>query len=202
MDSIPGYLKSIVNAADYRLDGAFDEETFGNAEVKQRIASIGESLREWSFDTEFWRTLITEREHMSEVLSSEDVLWHLTTPAFRSEETEKLRDALSDVDPHLVDLIMANLRIPQRRAGRADVARVRVVLIRLEEEARNVSGLIAEDAARGMGFREAQRVRRFLRKAFKVASGGILIVADIVTPDPTLITKVASVVGGFATICT
>ena len=40
------------------------------------------------------------------------------------------------------------------------------------------------------------RSMRLLRRTFKAAGGGVLIAADLLAPDPTLIVKVASVLGG------
>lgn len=44
--------------------------------------------------------------------------------------------------------------------------------------------------------RRRWRLAKTLRRGFKGAAGGILIAADVVVPDPTLLVRVASVAGG------
>lgn len=131
-------------------------------------------------------------------LSHEDELWNSATNAlaeegppreleeYMDEEREVLAQALGG-NYRLADEILAS--VPMRATER-DPDRARQIVVVIQHQCEGILGEPPSPRRKWLAV-------RVLRRAFKAIAGGLLVAADIVVPDPTIvIIRVASIAGG------
>jgi hypothetical protein len=181
MDGVPDYLLKAVQIAGqvfFPVGGEQDEES-----VISSAMGLRAPLEEWIADDDFWG-------------AAEEVVGPVPSPAeippfgvFMDEELELLTAALHG-DSSFATLILANMPLD---GGSTTPGEARNVVIQL-----NVTINQVVEAPPGPS--RKWRAIRLARKALTIAAGGLLIAVDVVSPDPTMLSKVASVTGGLATI--
>ncbi len=119
------------------------------------------------------------------------LLEHFDTEQFAEEERHVLEQQVS---PTTAAVTMLYLQADETGADPHSV---------LNKAEAAVGGLV-EDAEELVEQEPSQsrwwKAARFAKKAFIVGAGGLVIAADVVSPDPTMLTKAASISGGGATI--
>jgi hypothetical protein len=174
LTEIPPYLLEAIRTA--RIDVAVEA-----AEKEQYLDAIGQlggRLEAWAADDNFWNST-AEVLNRQQGISPSDLQSHL------DEERQLLANALGG-DSQLATMILLEAPL---RAERPNLEAARIVVVNLRIESGQV---VSEKQPR----RRLWRAARFIRKAFKGVGGGLLVAADIVIPDPTMLVTVASVWGG------
>jgi hypothetical protein len=173
METVPDYLSHLVTLASM----AKREQQEGVPPQLGIILEMSIGLRAWADDDDFWASTRREFDPLSVLRVDPD--------QFAEAEAEILTIALSG-DEQLARVIVINmsLRYP---SGTPDDARGLVT--QASGEGRRIAESPPEPIRKWSGWRYARRV-------FRGATGGLAIAANIVTPDPTLLTKVASIAGG------
>jgi len=143
----------------------------------QDLRTVADALDTWLADDEFW-------DMASEYLESQEPV-DLAFEEFFEREYEILTAGLGG-DERLAALILLEAPL---RVYRANPERAREAVARLNAQFRQA---VEQSPSRARTW----RVARVLRRLFKAAGGGVLVAADIVVPDPTLIVQTASITGG------
>lgn len=176
-DAVPEYLSTAFYAAFMPFSNSQPEPLEDDA--ISGVATVTASFQEWSEDSDFWESAALD---FTDVVLSDDEVGTMLD----HEQTVLARA----IDPVSATFIAATLPVGPPAHS--------VVEARGVVEAMAAEG--AEIQAAPPGNTRKWKAFRFLRRALTVAGGGLAIAADIVTPDPTGITKVASIVGGVAAI--
>ena len=187
MELVPSYFSRLVVNAQQLEAGLIESQSFGAQ--SGRIIEIAAGLDAWLGDEDFWTTLLKEFPHARETLGSRKV----TSQEF-TQEVNLLKSYLGG-DLQLATLIAMN--VMGARATNPYGARARVQST--GREGRHLS----QQAERTDEFESAHLIRRawkFSRKVVRYAGGGLAIAADVLSPDPTGLTKAASIVGGVSAI--
>lgn len=175
MEDIPPYLLDGIRIADpERIAQALDAHDEGS--LVDSVMAAREVLDTWAGDEDFWDS--TAQNLPQDSLSQaglEEIL---------DEEQELLARAIGDRRLASAVLLDAPLR-----SRWPDPQQARQVVVILNVHCQEI---IEEKPSR----KRIWRAARVLRRVFKGVGGGLLVAADIVAPDPTLIVRVASIWGG------
>lgn len=183
MESIPDYLNNSLAITAPVLTGVL-----GRPDEYLTIKALEElvpQLKDWAADDDFWEA-VTEN-FSGEAFPGEDQ----ELGRVIEEEHQILLDALHG-NQALATTIVLNVPLHLIQS-RPDEARQVVI---------NVSIAVTQVVQSPPGPARKWKALRLVRKVFVIGMGGLLIAADLVSPDPTMITKAASVGGGVAMIVT
>jgi hypothetical protein len=174
LERVPDYLAELVR----RTDPEVLRELLEGERATERLGldGIAELLATWLGDAAFWTSIDDERPDTPPTVPLEDSL---------DDEAEVLAAALGG-DPRRARLIL--LEAPLRSVRPNPKQALRAV----ETLHRHCNEVTAEAESHRRFWRGARTMRRI----FKAAGGGLLVAADIVSPDPTVILRVASIWGG------
>jgi hypothetical protein len=139
-------------------------------------------LDKWSNDQGFWRSLST---FLGEPLVIDEPLGDLLDDEV---EIAILSGALLG-DEQLAIAVLLEAPTSLSPVTTIDVENVQKAVVQI-----NLNVTMALNAPPTP--RRRWRLAKTLRRVFKGAAGGIVIAADVVVPDPTLLVRVASLVGG------
>jgi hypothetical protein len=176
-DPVPEYLSVAFYAA--LAPFAASQTEASEADAISGVATVTACFAEWSEDGGFWDSSELGSTHVP--LSDDEM------GSVLDQEQAILAKV---VDPVNATFIAASLPLGPPAH---DAAMARVVVTSMAAAGANIQETPTGPARKWRAF-------KFLRDALTVVSGGLAIAADIVTPDPTGITKVASIVGGVAAI--
>lgn len=182
LEKVPPYLVLLLRVGDpERLGAVVSAE--GHEQLSEDAVAAVEALEAWVADDEFWSATV---EHLQPDLVR--LTADLDEDLLHDQELEILTEGVAG-DRRLATLILLEMSdVPPRANGR-DPYRARDAVARLRAQCHRAAGMPPTP-------RRRWRLARVLRRAFKAAGGGVLIAADIVAPDPSMIVKVASVLGG------
>lgn len=180
LEDIPPYLLRAYSVLTGATAQGLASAEVGDTAV-EATASVTEDFSIWVADDDFWSTV---RDHYRDTRLANDQLG----PTF-DEEVEILSKVLKG-DRQAAILIAIELAA-RREGGEPD--RAREAVSNAVKEGQQVG-------ATRSGRSRAWRAGVFLKRAFTLTAGGLGIAADVVSPDVTGITKVASIAGGIAAI--
>jgi hypothetical protein len=173
LDRVPPYLIDALRILDPdRVQEVLADDRAGDLELE----GVTERLAAWVRDGEFWEGLAENLPDTPPAVPLEDSL---------DQERVVLADALGG-DFRLAGRIL--LEAPLRSEW-PEPDRARYVVMILHGQGQE---LLTEPPSR----RRAWRIARLSRRIFKAVGGGLLVAADIVAPDPTMLVRAASVWGG------
>jgi hypothetical protein len=154
-------------------------------EATDRVAA---ALGRWAEDKDFWESAATAQRQAGEPFGT--VQAHLQSEAFLAEELAVLEAAIGNRSLALsVTFEVADAGV----TGRPGPDEARAVVARLAEAGRSIAG--ASPAQR-----QVWEALRYLRRVLRAAAGGLVVGADLLSPDVTGLTKGASIGAGLATI--
>jgi hypothetical protein len=164
---VPPYL--IRSVRDTAPEAVGERLADGGESLPDLLAEARDTLDRWSDDFEFWQAV--EESYRSTTLDGNVEV-----------ESQILAEALGD--RRLADTIL--LEAPTA-VSKPQLAVQAVIVIRHQ-----CGQVLEQPPSRGRLYRAG----KVLRRVFKAVGGGVLVAADIVAPDPTMLVKVASIWGG------
>lgn len=180
MDQVPDYLLRAYEILMQSVIRGTTSEVNEDSLVKTTQQIAGE-FATWASDNDFWTTTHEQFGKSRLTYAQEGTVF--------DREVEILTKALKG-DRQAAILVAIELGT-KREDANPDVARTKV-----SDAAKEGRQTAQEPSGRSRAWHAAI----FLKKALTIAAGGIGIAADLVSPDVTGITKVASIAGGLAAI--
>lgn len=187
MEALPEYLMETVFVAQDAIFRSFGEERTEDP-VFEATGQVAANLGRWAEDWDFWESAATAERREDQPF--ETIRAHLQSEEFLAEELAVLEAAIGNRTLALsVTFEVADAGM----TGPHDPEEARQVVERLAHAGRSITELPAKD-------RQVWRALRYLRRGLRAAAGGLAVGADLLSPDVTRLTKVASIAGGVATI--
>jgi hypothetical protein len=186
METVPQYLTRLVDISESASRDALDGGPHEGA-VVSALTAMQPHLQNWANDNDFWRSA-------QQFVNGVPIHIPPDFGVVMDEEQRVLADGLRDRS--LATKILMDAEFPPANQG---------VVYGLVDNARNnisinINVTIQQTVAAPPGPARKWRALRIVRKVFVVATGGLMVAADIVSPDVTLITKGLSIVSGLSTI--
>jgi hypothetical protein len=187
MDVLPEYLMDTVFVAQDAIFRSFGEER-SEGPVFEATDRVAANLGRWAEDKDFWESAAAAQRQAGEPF--ETIRAHLQGEEFLAEELAVLEAAIGNRSLALsVTFEVADAGV----TGRHHPEEAREVVATLAGTGRSIAGAPP-------GQRQVWRALRYLRRALRAAAGGLAVAADLLSPDVSGLTKVASIGGGLATI--
>jgi hypothetical protein len=187
MDQVPNYLVSLIilseQIATSLLEGDSVDQQVG------RLSELSYGLDRWVADDEFWNALDEEYPRAREMVRN-----RILTESYVEQEIDILTSHVYEDRQRATGIA---IEVMGARAGTPQKARANV-----EATAARIQILVVQIPAtpeRSKVTRKRQ-VWKVARKVLRYAGGGLAIAADIVIPDPTLLLRAASIVGGVSSM--
>jgi hypothetical protein len=187
MDVLPDYLMDTVFVAQDAIFRSFGEER-SEGPVFEATDLVAANLGRWADDHDFWGSAAIAQRQADEPFAT--IRAHLQGEEFLAEELAVLEAAIGNRSLAL----SVTFEVADAGAtGPRDPEEARDVVARLAEAGRSIAGAPPPQ-------RQVWRALRYLRRALRAAAGGLAVAAELLSPDVTGLTKIASIAAGVATI--